>query len=206
MQSAIPASPRESSHRAFSGGIQKVGQPGAPSVMTVPSVDSAEAASYGRGWERGGVWTIANHSAHESGAQLPCRPQYPRIRTYGKRTAHGVRVIYREVRSTSLDPVPSPFESTPRITYRNARLSLPRTSATFAERKATIICRQRLVLQARGIPSGTASAKMALRAKATLAHPSPIEPVSATLSSSAKMAPRPCPKSCHFVPNRCILL
>jgi hypothetical protein len=46
-------------------------------------------------------------------------------------------------------------------------------------------------LQARGIPSGTARAEMALRAKAVLAHPSPIKPVSGALSGGAKMALRP---------------
>ena len=60
-------------------------------------------------------------------------------------------------------------------------------------------------VQARGIPSGTARAEMAHRAGAALAHSSPIKPGSATLSGSAKMAPRPSPKSCHFVPNRGIL-
>ena len=42
-----------------------------------------------------GVPTIANHSAQEFGAQLPCRPQYPLIGTDGKRTEHGIRMIYR---------------------------------------------------------------------------------------------------------------
>jgi hypothetical protein len=69
--------------------------PGASSIMAVPAVDSAGAASYGRRREHEGVPTIANHSAQEFGAQLPCRPQYPRIRTDGKRTAHRVRVVYR---------------------------------------------------------------------------------------------------------------
>ena len=96
MQSANPAFQRESSHHAFTGGIQKIGEPGASSIMAVPSLDSAGAALYGRRWEHEGVRTIANHSAQEFGAQLPCRPQYPRIRTDGKRTAHGVRVVYRE--------------------------------------------------------------------------------------------------------------
>ena len=91
----------ESSHHAFTGGIQKIGEPGASSIMAVPPLDSAGAALYGRRWEHEGVRTIANHSAQEFGAQLPCRPQYPRIRTDGKRTAHGVRVVYRTERAAS---------------------------------------------------------------------------------------------------------
>ncbi len=96
MQSANPALPRESSRHAFTGGIQKVGQLGAPSVIALPSFDSAGAASYGRRWERERVRTIANHSGHQFGAQLPCRPRHLRIRTGVKRTARGVRVLYRE--------------------------------------------------------------------------------------------------------------
>ena len=68
----------------------------ASSIMAVPPLDSAGPALYGRRWEHEDVRSIANHSAQEFGAQLPCRPQYPRIRTGEKRTAYGVRVVYRE--------------------------------------------------------------------------------------------------------------
>jgi len=95
MQSANPAFQRESFRHAFTGRIQKIRDLGASSIMAGLSVDSAGAASYGRRCEHEGAATIANHSAQELGAQLPCRPQYPRIRTDGKRTAHGVRVVYR---------------------------------------------------------------------------------------------------------------
>jgi hypothetical protein len=95
LQSANPAFQRESFRHAFTGRIPKIRDPGASSIMAVPSVDSAGAASYGRRWEHEGVPTIATHSAQEFRAQLPCRPLYPRIRTDGKRTAHGVRVVYR---------------------------------------------------------------------------------------------------------------
>ena len=69
MQSANPALPRESSRHAFTGGIQKSVNPGACSIIAVPSLDSAEAASYGRRQEHEGVRTIANQSAHESGCR-----------------------------------------------------------------------------------------------------------------------------------------
>jgi hypothetical protein len=58
-----------------------------------------------------------------------------------------------------------------------------------------------LRVQARGIPSGTARAEMALRAKAALAHPSPTKQGSATPSGGAKMAlshDRKVANLCHF--------
>jgi hypothetical protein len=58
-----------------------------------------------------------------------------------------------------------------------------------------------LRVQARGIPSGTARAGMALRAKAALARSSPTKPVYRALSSSAKMAlnhDRKGATLCHF--------
>ncbi len=63
--------------------------------MVVASLDSAEAASDGRRWEHEGAATIANNGAQESRAQLPCRPQYPRIRTGRERTTNGICVVYR---------------------------------------------------------------------------------------------------------------
>ncbi len=95
MQSANPAFQRESVRTAFTGRIRKIRDPGASSIMTVPAVDPVGAASCWRRWEHEGAAAIANQSAQYFGAQLRCRPQYPRIRTDGKRTAHGIRVVYR---------------------------------------------------------------------------------------------------------------
>ena len=58
--------------------------------------------------EHEGALTIANQSAQELGAQLPCRPRYPRIRTGGKRTPHGARVIYRAQGSRTMSIKESP--------------------------------------------------------------------------------------------------
>jgi hypothetical protein len=99
---------RESSRHAFAGAIQEIGEPGASSIRAVPSLHSAGTVSYARRCEHDGVRTIANQSAHELEAQLPCRPQHPRIGTGGKRTAHGVRAVYREQESRERCVLKSP--------------------------------------------------------------------------------------------------
>jgi hypothetical protein len=116
---------RESSRHAFAGGIPKIGEPGASSIRAVPSLHSAGAVLCGSAAAKQGLAPSPRgacpsfaaetvrargrlhhrqQSAHEFAAQLPCRPQHPRIRTGGKRTTHGVRVLYRPTHAASAAP------------------------------------------------------------------------------------------------------
>ena len=92
--------------RVFGQAGAQAGSPGAAAHRVAVRSSSTTLLSRLRG-DGGSTRTLGPSptTVHTSfRAQLPCRPQHPPIRTDGKRTARGVRVLYRATHAASAAP------------------------------------------------------------------------------------------------------